>query len=65
MLSEDAPPAVRWQVVKMLFEARIQNALPALIPESGSGLVESETRKAREKRHFDTYSGSDMDLIPQ
>lgn len=65
MLSEEAPPAVRWQVVKMLFESRIQSALPDLLPAGGSKLVESETRKAHSKRHFDTYDAQDMALIPE
>lgn len=64
MLSEEAPPAVRFQVVKMLFESRIQPALPDLLPTSGPQLVEAETNLAHQKQFFEQFHGKDMALIP-
>jgi hypothetical protein len=63
-LSEAAPPAIRFQAAKFLYEKHLEHLCGVRAPERAQQLVERESNLAQEREYFQTYNASRIKQIP-
>ena len=63
-LSEAAPPAIRFQAAKFLYEKHLAQLCGVRAPDRAQQLVESESNLAHEREHFQQFDAYRINQIP-
>ena len=63
-LSEDAPPAVRFQAAKFLYESHISTYANMKPARDADDLIENEVEQAKAREHFQKWDAHYIDAIP-
>ena len=63
-LSEAAPPAIRFQAAKFLYEKHLEQLCHVREPDRAQQLVERESNLAHEREYFQTYDAHRLKHIP-
>jgi phage terminase small subunit len=63
-LSEAAPPAIRFQAAKFLYEKHLEQLCGVRAPDRAQQLVEIESNLVQEREYFQTYNAYRINQIP-
>ncbi len=63
-LSEAAPPGIRFQAAKFLYEKHLEPLCGVRAPDRAQQLVERESNLAQEREYFQTYNAYRINQIP-